>query len=89
FENRFMHLDELKRMNARVKIDGRSAIIEGVKGLTGAQVNASDLRAGAALIVAGLVADGITEVGNIHHIDRGYHDLVGKLKALGADIWRG
>lgn len=88
FENRFMHVDELKRMNAKVKIDGRSAVIQGVEGLTGAQVNASDLRAGAALVVAGLVADGVTEVGNIHHIDRGYHDLVGKLKALGADIWR-
>lgn len=88
FENRFMHVDELKRMNARVRIDGRSAVIEGVRALTGAQVNASDLRAGAALIVAGLAADGITEVGNIHHIDRGYHDLVSKLKGLGADIWR-
>mgnify|MGYP000982305622 CR=1 FL=1 len=88
FENRFMHVDELKRMNAKVKIDGRSAVIQGVEVLTGAQVNASDLRAGAALVVAGLVADGVTEVGNIHHIDRGYHDLVGKLKALGADIWR-
>lgn len=88
FENRFMHVDELKRMNARVKIDGRSAVIEGVSSLTGAQVNASDLRAGAALVIAGLAADGITEVGNIHHIDRGYHDLVSKLKALGADIWR-
>ncbi|HOC06477.1 MAG TPA: UDP-N-acetylglucosamine 1-carboxyvinyltransferase [Bacillota bacterium] len=88
FENRFMHVDELKRMNAKVKIDGRSAVIEGIPRLTGAQVNASDLRAGAALVIAGLVADGVTEVGNVYHIDRGYHDLVGKLRALGADIWR-
>lgn len=88
FENRFMHISELKRMNAKVRIDGRSAIIEGVPSLTGAQVNASDLRAGAALIIAGLVAEGVTEVGNIHHIDRGYHNLVGKLKGLGASIWR-
>lgn len=89
FENRFMHVDELKRMNARVRIEGRSAVIEGVKVLTGAQVNASDLRAGAALVIAGLAADGLTEVGNIHHIDRGYHNLVSKLRELGAEIWRG
>lgn len=88
FENRFMHVDELKRMNARIKIEGRSAIIEGVKGLTGAPVNATDLRAGAALVLAGLAADGVTEISNVHHIDRGYHNLVNKLKNLGADIWR-
>ncbi|MTI93993.1 MAG: UDP-N-acetylglucosamine 1-carboxyvinyltransferase [Firmicutes bacterium] len=89
FENRFMHVDELKRMNANIKIDGRSAIVEGVQQLTGAPVNASDLRAGAALVLAGLVADGVTEVGNIFHIDRGYAGFVEKMKALGADIWRG
>lgn len=88
FENRFMHVDELKRMNANVKIEGRSAIIEGVTALTGAPVNATDLRAGAALVLAGLVAEGVTEIGNIHHIDRGYHNLVEKFKNLGADIWR-
>lgn len=88
FENRFMHVDELKRMNANIKIEGRSAVIEGVSKLTGAPVNATDLRAGAALVLAGLVADGVTEIGNIHHIDRGYHDLVAKFKGLGADIWR-
>ncbi|NLO87719.1 MAG: UDP-N-acetylglucosamine 1-carboxyvinyltransferase [Firmicutes bacterium] len=87
FENRFMHVDELKRMNARIKIEGRSAVIEGVPALTGAPVNATDLRAGAALVLAGLAAEGITEVGNVYHIDRGYHNLVGKLKNLGADIW--
>jgi len=88
FENRFMHVDELKRMNANIKIKGRSAIIEGVPEITGAPVNASDLRAGASLVVAGLAASGVTELGNIHHIDRGYHDLVAKLKKIGADIWR-
>lgn len=88
FENRFMHVDELKRMNANIKIEGRSAVIEGVGRLTGAPVSASDLRAGAALIVAGLAAEGVTEIGNIHHVDRGYHDLITKFKALGADIWR-
>lgn len=88
FENRFMHVDELRRMNAHVKIDGRSAIIEGVSTLTGAPVNASDLRAGAALVLAGLAARGVTEVGNIHHIDRGYHNLVEKLTSLGAEVWR-
>ncbi len=88
FENRFMHVDELKRMNANVKIEGRSAIIEGVTALTGAPVNATDLRAGAALVLAGLVAEGVTEIGNIHHIDRGYYNLVEKFKNLGADIWR-
>jgi UDP-N-acetylglucosamine 1-carboxyvinyltransferase len=88
FENRYMHVDELKRMNANIKIEGRSAVIEGVKELTGAQVNASDLRAGAALALAGIVADGVTEIGNIFHLDRGYHNLVGKFKGLGADIWR-
>lgn len=88
FENRFMHVDELKRMNASIKIEGRSAVIEGVDKLSGAPVNASDLRAGAALVLAGLAAEGVTEVGNIQHIDRGYHNLVAKLQALGADIWR-
>jgi UDP-N-acetylglucosamine 1-carboxyvinyltransferase len=88
FENRFMHVDELRRMNAHIKIDGRSAIIEGVTTLTGAPVNASDLRAGAALVLAGLAAEGVTEVGNIHHIDRGYHNLVEKLTSLGAEVWR-
>lgn len=88
FENRFMHVDELKRMNGTIKIEGRSAVIEGVSSLTGAPVSATDLRAGAALVLAGLVADGVTEIGNIYHIDRGYHDLVGKFTALGADIWR-
>jgi len=88
FENRFMHVDELKRMGADIKIDGRSAIIQGVKNLTSAPVKASDLRAGAALVLAGLVADGITEIENIHHIDRGYDDIENKFSNLGAIIYR-
>ncbi|MBU2698939.1 UDP-N-acetylglucosamine 1-carboxyvinyltransferase [Sporomusaceae bacterium BoRhaA] len=88
FENRFMHVDELKRMGANIKIEGRSAIVEGVTGLTGCQVKATDLRAGAALVLAALVAEGTTEIGYIHHIDRGYDDIVNKLRGLGANICR-
>ena len=89
FENRFMHVVELNRMGANIATTGaRGAIIEGPAKLTGCEVNASDLRAGAAMILAGLVAEGTTTVGNLHHIDRGYEDIVGKLKGLGADIQR-
>lgn len=88
FENRFMHVCELKRMGVNIKIDGRSAVIEGAVKLTGAKVKATDLRAGAALILAGLSAEGTTEVSDIHHIDRGYVDIEKKLKNLGADIER-
>ena len=88
FENRFMHVDELKRMGADIKIDGRSAIIQGVKSLTSARVKASDLRAGAALILAGLVSEGTTEIENIYHIDRGYENVEAKFSGLGARIYR-
>lgn len=88
FENRFMHVDELKRMNSKIKIHERAAVVTGVKEITGAQVYATDLRAGAALILAGLVADGVTEIGNLYHIDRGYVDIIGKLNSLGANIVR-
>lgn len=88
FENRFMHVDEFKRMGAKICIEGRSAIVEGVPRLKGASVNATDLRAGAALVLAGLVAEGETEVGYLYHIDRGYDNLVLKLQRLGADIVR-
>lgn len=88
FENRFMHVAELKRMGADVKIEGHSAIVRGVKHLTGAKVKATDLRAGAALVVAGLMAEGQTEISCIHHVDRGYENIVGKLQALGANIRR-
>ncbi len=88
FENRFMHVDELKRMGANIRIDGRTSLIEGVAQLHGCSVKATDLRAGAAMVLAGLVADGETQIGYIHHIDRGYDNLVSKLVMLGADIRR-
>ena len=81
FENRFMHVEELQRMGAQIRVDGRTATVEGGHTLTGAAVRATDLRAGAAMVLAGLVADGETRVGYIHHIDRGYDDLVAKLVA--------
>lgn len=73
-------------MGANIKIDGRSAIVEGVSHMTGAKVNATDLRAGAALVLAGLVAKGDTEIGEIEYIDRGYCNLIEKMQSLGADI---
>ena len=85
---RFKHIDELRRMNAQIKVEGRSAIVTGPVLLQGAKVKASDLRAGAALVIAGLMADGITEVTGLEHIDRGYENIVDKLKGLGANIWR-
>lgn len=88
FENRFMHVEELNRMGANIKVDGHHAIIKGVKKLSGAPVRAFDLRAGAALVLAGLVAEGTTEVSDIHHIQRGYEDFESKLSSLGADITR-
>lgn len=88
FENRFMHADELRRMGANIKIDGRNAIVEGVSRLTGCKVKATDLRAGAALIIAALVAEGKTEITELQHIDRGYEDLIQKFQTIGADIVR-
>lgn len=88
FENRFMHVEEFRRMNASVKIEGRSVILEGPSKLQGAEVSATDLRAAAALILAGLVAEGVTRVTELSHLDRGYVNFHGKLAALGADIVR-
>ena len=88
FENRFMHVNELKRLGANIKIEGRSAIVEGVSHLTGTSVKATDLRAGAALVLAGLIAHGQTEISNIYHIDRGYYRIEEKLAKLGANIKR-
>lgn len=88
FENRFMHVDELKRMGADIKIDGRSAILQGTDSLMSAPVKATDLRAGAALVLAGLIADGVTEISDIYHIDRGYEDMEQKFAQLGAKIYR-
>ena len=88
FENRFMHVAELVRMGANIKIDGRTAIVEGVSTLTGCDVKATDLRAGAAMILAGLVAEGTTEISDIYHIDRGYVNIEEKFENLGAKIYR-
>lgn len=88
FENRFMNVPELIRMGANIEINGKSAIVEGREKLTGSEVMATDLRAGAALVISGLVAEGETIVKNIYHIERGYVDLVGKLSMLGAEIYK-
>ena len=88
WENRHKHTDELKKMGAEIKVEGRTAIIDGVKSLNGAKVTATDLRAGAAMVIAGLVANGETEISDIEHIDRGYPHIEDKFRALGADIKR-
>ncbi|MBE6027274.1 MAG: UDP-N-acetylglucosamine 1-carboxyvinyltransferase [Clostridiales bacterium] len=88
FENRFMHVVELNRMGADIMIENREAIVPGGKTLKGAKVRATDLRAGAAMVLAGLAATGTTEISEIYHIERGYENLVGKFKALGADIMK-
>ena len=86
FENRFMHVAEFNRMGANIKIEGRSAIVTGVDKLYGSKVKATDLRAGAALILCGLIAEGETEIGDIYHIQRGYVDIDKKITALGGNI---
>lgn len=86
WDSRYRYVDEFRRMGAHIQVDGKVAVIEGVPGLTGAPVHACDLRAGAAMVIAGLAAQGITEVDGIYHIERGYEDLVGKLAGVGAEI---
>ncbi|MCI8595079.1 MAG: UDP-N-acetylglucosamine 1-carboxyvinyltransferase [Oscillospiraceae bacterium] len=86
WDNRYRYVDEFRRMGAQIQVDGKIAVIEGVERLTGAPIRACDLRAGAAMVIAGLAADGVTEVDNVHHIERGYEDIVGKLRGVGADI---
>jgi UDP-N-acetylglucosamine 1-carboxyvinyltransferase len=88
FERRFMHVGELQRMGADIRIDGRQAVVLGPTRLTGAQVMATDLRASACLVLAGLVADGVTVVDRAYHLDRGYESMETKLGALGASIER-
>lgn len=88
YGSRFKHVDELRRMGAEIKVEGRSAIIEGPCRLQGAKVKASELRAGAALVVAGTMAEGMTEIVGVEHIDRGYSGLVEKLQKIGVKIWR-
>lgn len=88
YTSRFRHVDELIRMGADIKVEGRTAVVKGVNDLQGTKVKATDLRAGASLVIAGLMAEGITEISDVYHIDRGYEKLVEKLHALGANIWR-
>jgi UDP-N-acetylglucosamine 1-carboxyvinyltransferase len=88
FENRFMHVNELLRLGARIEVDGHTAVIQGVEKLSGATVMATDLRASASLVIAGLVADGETVVDRIYHLDRGYDQMEAKLRGIGADIER-
>jgi UDP-N-acetylglucosamine 1-carboxyvinyltransferase len=88
FENRFMHVAELRRMGADIRVDGGRAVVNGLGRLMGAPVMATDLRASASLVVAGLAAEGTTEISRVYHLDRGYDNLVDKLKGVGADIWR-
>lgn len=88
FENRFQYIEELKRMGANIRVEGRMAVIEGGSKLTGAPIKATDLRAGAACVIAGLIAEGETVISNVHYIDRGYENMVEKLQRLGADIRR-
>jgi UDP-N-acetylglucosamine 1-carboxyvinyltransferase len=83
---RFRYVDELKRLGARIEVDGRVAVIEGVDHFEGALIQACDLRAGAAMVVAALAAEGTTEISQIQFIERGYEDMVGKLRNVGADI---
>ena len=86
FENRYMHVRELNRMGAHIKTEDRCAIIEGKAKLKGSQVVATDLRAGAAVVLAGLVAEGETEISEIYHIERGYEDFADKIRSLGGKI---
>ena len=86
YDNRYKYTNELRKMGAEIQVDGRVAVIEGGKRLTGAPVHACDLRAGAAMVIAGMCASGTTVVEDVRYIERGYENFVGKLKALGADI---
>ena len=86
YDNRFKYVNELRKMGAEIQVDGRVAVIEGGRRLSGAMVHACDLRAGAAMVIAGMVASGVTEIDDIHYIERGYERFVDKLNALGADI---
>jgi UDP-N-acetylglucosamine 1-carboxyvinyltransferase len=88
FENRYMHVAELQRMGANVRVEGRTALVTGPTPLSGAQIMATDLRASASLVLAGLAASGETIVDRVYHLDRGYHRIDEKLRGLGADIER-
>ena len=86
WDNRFRYVDELKRMGANIQVNNKVAVFDGVKELIGAPISACDLRAGAAMIIAGAAANGITEISAIHHVERGYEDVVGKMRGIGVQI---
>ena len=86
WDNRYRYTEEFRRLGAKIQVDGKIAIIEGVEKLTGAPMEACDLRAGAGMIIAGLAAQGTSEISNVKHIERGYEDIIGKLSRIGADI---
>ena len=86
WDNRYKYVDELAKMGAQIRVDGRVAVIEGVETLSGAPLRAMDLRAGAAMVIAGLCAQGVTEIEGVHYIERGYENIVEKLRGVGADI---
>ena len=88
FDSRFQYTEELKKLGAKIRVEGKTAVFEGVESLNGCPVTACDLRAGAALIIAGLVANGTTEISGIEHVDRGYENIENKFRALGANITR-
>ena len=88
WDNRFKYVEQLARMGAKISVDGKVAIVTGVEELSGAPVKANDLRAGAAMLIAGMMAKGTTEITDIHYIERGYEDVVEKFRSLGADIKR-
>lgn len=88
YSDRFKNCFELNKMGANIKVQGNSAIVQGPSKLSGARVKATDLRAGASLVIAGLIADGVTEIGNTYHIDRGYSNIEDKLNNIGAKVWR-
>ena len=88
FESRFLYVDELRRMGADIRTEGHHAVIRGMPRLSAAPVRALDIRAGAAMVIAALVADGITEIADLHHVDRGYEDFEDKLEGIGAEVRR-
>jgi UDP-N-acetylglucosamine 1-carboxyvinyltransferase len=86
WDNRYRYVDELKRLGAKIQVNGKVAVVEGVDVMTGAPIRACDLRAGAAMVIAGLASNGVTEIDCVHHIERGYEDIVGKIRSIGGNI---
>ena len=86
WDNRYRYVGELNRMGAQIRVEGRTAVVTGVERFTAANIQAYDLRAGAAMLIAALAADGVSEISNVGYIERGYEDIIGKLRALGAEV---